>query len=626
VSKIQIISRDPFKHIVKKLRDNGELSAYVEDSGNSRYKISTGNQEVQEALDGVNGVSYSEYDFSYSLNNRVNVEQVTNYNAVLSFEALQSQPEGNLKSVYQLSETQLIELENDFKNESYDILTGDIDALILPSDMAISLSENLDRTQIYRAKDYFPFRVDFRFTDTDNSFYNLLIKHEAYELMVEMFHRIPFPSEQISVDNYGNELFSLETGKVLSEAEEFSGFSTITIPDTVFEQLSWLPTFDNLEAALLESHIKNFINNNAPTYSSMVFGDQQSNFQIICYKIEKYVLGQNRPVQTFYVPASDSNRDFSDTQVYFGKEYTYTVDAIGIALSSNYQYNVVTPTGVDSVVTITEVPSAKFFKFRLLNQNVIISGIAPTVPEVSFLNRSNEEARMRFYFEPSIHEERANFLPILESDTESMINAKIDNEEKIIFRLNKDPLTYQMFKLNNKPKSYDDFANALAVDIVGSDISSSETYEMYLTPNRKFYFTFRAKNGFNLFSNPTPIYEVELIQDADETRVSVKTIDLTENTMMRTKTFGRFLRIYPSFEQVTIRDYSEVFEGLELDDQTSVVQQAFTFNNKQYFVGDTDNPIWGKKIKFRVRSRNTGKMVDINVDFVLEKVESEADF
>ena len=233
---------------------------------------------------------------------------------------------------------------------------------------------------------------------------------------------------------------------------------------------------------------------------------------------------------------------------------------------------------------------------------------------------------MRFYFEPSIHEERANFLPILESDTESMINAKIDNEEKIIFRLNKDPLTYQMFKLNNKPKSYDDFANALAVDIVGSDISSSETYEMYLTPNRKFYFTFRAKNGFNLFSNPTPIYEVELIQDADETRVSVKTIDLTENTMMRTKTFGRFLRIYPSFEQVTIRDYSEVFEGLELDDQTSVVQQAFTFNNKQYFVGDTDNPIWGKKIKFRVRSRNTGKMVDINVDFVLEKVESEADF
>ena len=89
-------------------------------------------------------------------------------------------------------------------------------------------------------------------------------------------------------------------------------------------------------------------------------------------------------MQTFYVPASDSNRDFSDTQVYFGKEYTYTVDAIGIALSSNYQYNVVTPTGVDSVVTITEVPSAKFFKFRLLNQNVIISGIAPTVPEVSF--------------------------------------------------------------------------------------------------------------------------------------------------------------------------------------------------------------------------------------------------
>jgi hypothetical protein len=204
--------------------------------------------------------------------------------------------------------------------------------------------------------------------------------------------------------------------------------------------------------------------------------------------------------------------------------------------------------------------------------------------------------------------------------------SKKDNDEKTIFRLSQDVLTYQIFKLNNKPKSYNDFSNALVADVAGSDQSSSEVYEMYLTANRKFYFVFRAKNGFNLFSNPTPIYEVELIQDADETRVSVKTIDLIEDSMTRTKTFGRFLRIYPSFEQVTIRDYSEVFEGLELDDQTSVVQQAFTFNNKQYFVGDTDHPIWGKKIKFRVRSRNTGKMVDINVDFVLEKVESEADF
>jgi hypothetical protein len=626
MSKIQIISRDPFRDVIQKLRSTGELSTYVEDSGNSRYKISTGNQEVQEALDGVNGISYSEYDFFYSLNNRASIEQITNYNAASSFETLQSQPEENLKSVYQLTTTQLTELEDDFKNESYDILTGDIDALILPSGMAVSLSENLDRTQIYRAKDYFPFRVDFRFTNTDNSFYNYLVRYEAYELMVEMFHRIPFPSEEVSVDASGNDLFSLEIERVLNEAAGFSGFLTITIPDTALEQLSWLPVFDNLEAALLESHIRSYISNNAPTYNSMVFGDQQTSFQVICYKIEKYISGQNSPVQTFYVPASDSNRDFSDTQVYFGKEYTYTVDAIGIALSSNYQYDVVTPTGIDSVVTVTEKPSAKFFKFRLLKQDVKVSGISPTTPEVSFLNRSNQESRMRFYFEPSIHEERANFLPIQESDSQFMLMSKKDNDEKTIFRLSQDVLTYQIFKLNNKPKSYNDFSNALVADVAGSDQSSSEVYEMYLTANRKFYFVFRAKNGFNLFSNPTPIYEVELIQDADETRVSVKTIDLIEDSMTRTKTFGRFLRIYPSFEQVTIRDYSEVFEGLELDDQTSVVQQAFTFNNKQYFVGDTDHPIWGKKIKFRVRSRNTGKMVDINVDFVLEKVESEADF
>ena len=225
-----------------------------------------------------------------------------------------------------------------------------------------------------------------------------------------------------------------------------------------------------------------------------------------------------------------------------------------------------------------------------------------------------------------MHEEREQFLPILESDSTSMSMAKKDIMGKTIFRLNQDVLTYQIFKLNNKPKSYDDFVNALAADVIGTDKSSSEVYEMYLTPNRKFYFTFRAKNGFNLFSNPTPIYEVELIQDADETRVSVKTINLTEDTMMRTKTFGRFLRIYPSFDQLLIREYQEVFDEIQLNDEGGVVAEAFTFNNKNYFVGNTDHPIWGKKMKFRVRSRNTGKIVDINVDFVLEKEETEADF
>ena len=626
MSKIKIISRDPFIEVVKKLRDTGELSQHIQESGNNKYKVSSGTEQIKEALEDINGSSYNEYDFLFSLNNKVNIEQVTNYNAASSFGTLQSQPEENLKSVYQLSRTQLTELEDDFENQSYSILTGDVETLVLPSDMAVSLSENLDRTQIYRAKDYFPFRVDFRFADTDNSFYNYLIRYEAYELMVEMFHRIQFPSEQISIDGHGNELFSLELQQALAEASGFSGFSTITIPATVLDDLSWLPVFDNLEATMLEHHIRSYINNNAPTYNSMVFGDQQSSFQIICYKIEKYISGQSSPVQTFYVPASNSNRDFTDTQVYFGKNYTYRVDAIGIALSSNYSYDVVTPTGVDSVVTVTESPSAKFFKFRLLSQNVKIDGIAPTIPEVSFLNRSNEEARIRFYFEPSVHEEREQFLPILESDSQSMSMAKKDIMGKTIFRLNQDVLTYQIFKLNNKPKSYDDFVNALAADVIGTDKSSSEVYEMYLTPNRKFYFTFRAKNGFNLFSNPTPIYEVELIQDADETRVSVKTINLTEDTMMRTKTFGRFLRIYPSFDQLLIRDYQEEFDELALSDEVSVVAEPFTFNNKKYFVGNTDHPIWGKKMKFRVRSRNTGKIVDINVDFVLEKKETEADF
>jgi hypothetical protein len=629
MSKINIVTRDDFLELIRNLRDNGELSQYVEDNGDNQYKIALGNPEVYQTLTGIDGQAYDEYDFLFSLENRVDIEQTTNYNAISSFNILQEQPEQNLKSVYQLTTAQLYELEEDFKNQSYDILTGELESLLVYDNPPMSLTEKIDKTSIYRAKDYFPFRVDFRFTDTKNSFYKTLVNSEAYELMVELFHKTPFQVEQVSTDVYGKQLLSLEISDLLNSGiPTIDNFRTETVPSTALDELSWGPEFDNLEKMILQYQIGMHVTVNAPTYKSMVFGDKKTSFEIICYKIEKYKDDQPLPVQVFYVPASDSNRDFSDTQVYFGNVYHYRVHAIGISLSSSYIYSVATgfPFINKALLTVTDRPTAKFFQFEILTKTVKIDGIAPTVPEVSFLNRSNEEARMRFYFEPSVHEEREQFLPILESDSQSMSMAKKDIMGKTIFRLNQDVLTYQIFKLNNKPKSYDDFVNALAADVIGTDKSSSEVYEMYLTPNRKFYFTFRAKNGFNLFSNPTPIYEVELIQDADETRVSVKTINLTEDTMMRTKTFGRFLRIYPSFDQLLIREYQEVFDEIQLNDEGSVVAEAFTFNNKNYFVGNTDHPIWGKKMKFRVRSRNTGKIVDINVDFVLEKKETEADF
>ena len=42
--------------------------------------------------------------------------------------------------------------------------------------------------------------------------------------------------------------------------------------------------------------------------------------------------------------------------------------------------------------------------------------------------------------------------------------------------------------------------------------------------------------------------------------------------------------------------------------------------------GWTDELVWGKKFKFRIKSTTSGKIIDYNITFKLTKKKTEADF
>ena len=367
---------------------------------------------------------------------------------------------------------------------------------------------------------------------------------------------------------------------------------------------------------LLRSSIDRYVQENCPNYIQSITGDKTPYVETICYEIKKYTVGSTVLLQTFYIPASDANRYYIDNQVNFGSRYRYEVHAISVLFSNDYEYDIKgASTGID--IGITQSKVIKFLKIKIADHMHTVEGVAPTTPEVTFLNSSSAEKKIRIYLEPSIHETAEDFIDILDSDAESQSKAMKDNLGKTKHKLGKDFLDFQVFKSLKKPTSYKDLEDSLFAIVTGTDRSSSEVFEMFLTPNIKHYFTFRARNNFNLFSNPTPIYEVELIHDSDESKIISKTVDLKEQEDERYREFGRFLRIYPAFDQLLLTEFNPNQES---------VGETIIFNNKQYYVGDTEDPIWGKKFKFRIKSKNTGKVLDINVDFNLKKEDSEADF
>lgn len=120
---------------------------------------------------------------------------------------------------------------------------------------------------------------------------------------------------------------------------------------------------------------------------------------------------------------------------------------------------------------------------------------------------------------------------------------------------------------------------------------------------------FRAVNVIGTPSNPTPVYEVELIKDASKSKVNFKKIELSTDKVHLDKNFKNLLQIRPAFQQDI------------LDDQNEMVQELPSFRKKinDISLGIATDKVWGKKFKIRVKSKDSGKIIDLNVKFNLIK-------
>jgi len=138
--------------------------------------------------------------------------------------------------------------------------------------------------------------------------------------------------------------------------------------------------------------------------------------------------------------------------------------------------------------------------------------------------------------------------------------------------------------------------------------ASSASYIDDINPNKKYYYMFRSVDVHGNVSNPSPVYEVELVNDAGFVYPLIKIIhmDLTESyeaEKIKTplKSMKKYIEIIPSFAQGSI--------DVDLSD------------NQNITMGTEDTSLWeydgknNKLFKIRITSRSTGKKIDLNVKF-----------
>lgn len=327
---------------------------------------------------------------------------------------------------------------------------------------------------------------------------------------------------------------------------------------------------------------------------------------------------------------SDLGISQADSQLYL-EDDTTVLSSPAFNVSDKYR----------AEVSVTVSPSLQVIEIPVDTFETTFFDEPPPVPEVMFYNESGKKNSLKMYIQSNLNElydKETEFVQILDTDSDIAENLRLSadsvygttftNKYAIgafeIYRMDREPTSLSDFRDNYlttvdhnstivastpgttievpnpfyNPNNSSGFQSTIFLNTPGAKYFKPQEdlnafFEDQIVPHRKYYYLFRALTYHDTPSNPTIIYEIELIQDSDETRIVVSEfVFKEEKDYDYKKPMKRFMKIEPNFEHLLF--------------------------NHDGTIGFLDNnlllpPPRQRKFKFRITSRHTGKKMDINV-------------
>ena len=393
---------------------------------------------------------------------------------------------------------------------------------------------------------------------------------------------------------------------------------------------------------VFQSKFRKFIKNYTRTYKSVLNGDMGYS-ETLMYRIDKY-MGEPKgsPIQSYYMCNSNDIDVMSiyDTQVKYDTEYTYVITAYQLVLGTEYHYkDVITGSsaGASSTeyyasLTVVTRPSVRVVEVPIYAEKERIIDDPPIAPDINIIPYRAINNRLLFNFMGNVGE--YDLHPVSFTEEERRHYEKIRIGQK---RLPKEPLrfssddpasVFEVFRLTERPKSYMDFKGAKRASVL-TDVSkqtiqkaSTAAYIEHLSPNTKYYYIFRSIDVHNHISYPSAVYEVELVDDAGTVYPLIKTVDFEpEIKKTSTKYMKKYIHIIPSLSQALVNPEKS---GL-MDDYGNIIESALLSKNNIQ-LGFQESPIWGKRFKVRLTSRQTGRKIDLNLNFTYKHKTTDEDY
>lgn len=245
--------------------------------------------------------------------------------------------------------------------------------------------------------------------------------------------------------------------------------------------------------------------------------------------------------------------------------------------------------------------------------DVVVTDLPPVPPEISFYPYKGINNRVLVLLNSNTGRFSARPIAIQDGDAEAYENiyltqtghsAPFEGIDKIEFASDDRVDRYELFRLDTMPTSYASFADEIR-EILDPEYGIPASLVDVIVPNRKYYYCARSVDVHRNTSNPTFVFEIQIIDNNGQIFLSQKifTFEPAKNTFV--KPGRRFLYIEPSLQQV----------GLELGAAEEQYTSQYPQPPGDSILGVADTKVWGKTFKVRLTSKKTGRKLDLNINF-----------
>lgn len=488
-------------------------------------------------------------------------------------------------------------------NIRQDLVTNIVPYEVLIDDKKIRIDKYLEKYNPY--KEQFPFYTDINFDTHELKNSSLSEALHAKSLFA------PLVQTTINNTTLKNLLFVSpglnEAQKIIVKEMNVDTFLNNVLDTFVEGDFTYI--FD----------INQRINNKARDFAEIMMGEKEYS-EVIGYHLKKYDALSNVLLQEWYLPnVSDAKMFWVDSQIKYDKLYTYKLDPIILTFGTEYQF---TRVSIDRtgrlVIDFTNIPIIKGYIFQRIDgtNNTTLGSqytnrlldYPPMEPEIELVPYIGIDKMIKINFNTSIGQKTVpainfNQTEEIQRDKLRLAQNKDTNSPLLSFQTDEPADSIEIYRLEDKkPSGYEDFFGSL-LSAIKTNNSSGASYVDNIKPNKKYYYIARCVDYHGNISNPTPLYELEILNDNGLIipNIAIVEFDKKENLKQQSKEFKQYLKILPALRHRLVNVENSNQNDIEL--------------------GIDNIKPWNKRFKLRLTSKSTGKKMDINFTFKYKKPE-----